>query len=77
MADEPKAVEALKVEAQAHADMTAPQWIDKLNHLIEEGKAAGLNPTQLMLGVGLKQFTGWGDRFLAAMDIGKVPVVKK
>lgn len=71
MSDEPK----VAAPTEAREPMTAKQWVDKLHALIEEGKAEGLNPYQLMGGLGLKQVTGIFENLLAAMDTA--PAKKK
>ena len=57
--------------------MTAGEFIDEFNALIERGKAAGLNPIALMARTGIRQGAGWFDRVLAAIDSNGAPVVKK
>ena len=77
MADEPKdvaaPVEAPKAEEQE--PWTAPQAVAELHLWIERVKFSRLNPTQLMLGVGLEQATGFTRTLLAAMDTA--PAKKK
>ena len=74
MVDEPKDV-AVPVEAPKREPMTSPQWVAKMNALIEEGKADGLSPIQLMIGIIIEQTTGFARTVLAAMDT--VPAKKK
>ena len=75
MPDEPKVAEVPVEPPKPREPMTAPQAVAELNDWIERVKADGLNPYQLMAGLGLKQFTGLGERLLAAMDTA--PAKKK
>ena len=75
MSDEPNAVATQAETPPPREPMTAPQAVAELNDWIERVKADGLNPYQLMAGLGLKQFTGLGERLLAAMDTA--PAKKK
>ena len=75
MVDEPKDAAASVEAPKPREPMTAPQWVAKMNVLIEEGKAEGLNPIQLMLGIILEQTTGFVRTVLAALDTA--PAKKK
>ena len=76
MADEPTTVVGPKAEAQA-APMTAVEFLNELDTLIERGKAAGLNPLGLIARTGIRQGASWFDRVLAAVESNGTPVVKK
>ena len=76
MVDEPKDVAAPVEAPKTREPQTAVQWLDKFHALVDEGKADGLNPMQLLAGEGLKLFTG-GIEGLLAVVLDTSPAKKK
>ena len=85
VADDQKSV--MQTEAQAPA-MTSQELANKMNHLIDEAKAAGLNPVPVLYavlaarGMGLLDqaratAAGWSERFLTALETGNAKTSEK
>ena len=78
MADEPTVVEAPQPEPKAK--ITEEEFLDRGYALIEEGEAAGLPVTALLVRLGVRKSARDGESFLdsvlAGLRFGR-PVVKK
>jgi hypothetical protein len=70
-------LEAPKKQEAPGPPLTSQGFIDRVNQLIEEGKAAGLRPGHLLIGICVKQGIGAAQMFLAALEGDSSPVGKK
>ena len=57
--------------------MTDTLFLERANALIEEAKAAGLNPHALLIRLGVRQGSGWLDGVLTMLQNGNAAPGKK